>query len=210
MTTSFVEPREQVADRVQVEVLELRVAARLVGHLGDVELVVDVAVQAEPFLVHGRDRLPRQVDRDRHVPEPAAARRLGDDGALVADDRVVEARLERVRADRPEHPAGDEDDVDSRRTGGGDRAPGARVQEGVFADEGAVEVARERVDRAGEGGRESQLPLVRNVTRALICGSCNDAKLGITFAGNPGWTYAFGFTIDSRTNLSSGCFAVLA
>src|SRR5207237_3973943 len=152
------------------------------------EVVVDVAVQAEALLVHGRDRLPRQLDRDRHVAEPAAAPRLGDDGALVADDRVVEAGLERVRPDRPEHPAGDEDDVDPGRARGGDRVAGARVQEAVLADERAVEVARERVDRAGEVRRESQLPLVRNLTRASTWAFESDAKLGITCGGYPGWT----------------------
>ena len=72
--------------------------------------------------------------------------------------------------------------MDPGRAGGGDRAPGARVQQAVLSDERTVEVARERVDRAGKVRRESQLPLVRNVTRALICGSCSDAKLGMTFA----------------------------
>ena len=46
-----VEPVEQVADRMQLEVLEVRVALRLGGDLGDVELVVHVAVQPEAFLV---------------------------------------------------------------------------------------------------------------------------------------------------------------
>ena len=138
------------------------------------------------FLFTDDGRLMLQVlgrERDRHVAEPAAARRLGDDGALVADDRVVEARLERVRPDRPEHPAGDEDDVDPGRAGGGDRAPRALVQEAVLGDERAVEVARERVDRAGEVRRESQLPLVRNVTRASTWALESDAKLGMTFGG---------------------------
>jgi hypothetical protein len=71
--------------------------------------------------------------------------------------------------------------VDSGGVGGGDRPPSALVEEAVLGDERAVEVARERVDRAGEVRRKSQLPLVRNVTRALICGSCSDAKLGMTF-----------------------------
>jgi hypothetical protein len=73
--------------------------------------------------------------------------------------------------------------VDPGRARGDDRAPRARVQEAVLADERAVEVARERVDRAGEVRRESQLPLVRNLTRASTWGFESDAKLGITFGG---------------------------
>ena len=78
--------------------------------------------------------------------------------------------------------------MDSRRARGCERAARARVQEGVLADERAVEVARERVDRAGEVRRESQLPLVRNVTRASTWLFDSDAKLGMTFAAKPGWT----------------------
>ena len=78
--------------------------------------------------------------------------------------------------------------MDPGRAGGGDRAPGARVQEPVLGDERAVEVARERVDRAGEVRRESQLPLVRNETRASTWSFDSDAKLGMTPFGNPGWT----------------------
>jgi hypothetical protein len=73
--------------------------------------------------------------------------------------------------------------VDLGRARRGDRAPGARVEEGVLADERAIEVARERVDRAGEVRRESQLPLVRNVTRASTSALDSDAKLGMTFGG---------------------------
>ena len=78
--------------------------------------------------------------------------------------------------------------MDPGRARAGDRAAGARVQEAVLADERAVEVARERVDRAGEVRRESQLPLVRNETRASTWLFDSDEKLGMTFGGNPGWT----------------------
>ena len=78
--------------------------------------------------------------------------------------------------------------MDPGRAGGGDRPPGARVQEAVLGDERAVEVARERVDRAGEVRRESQLPLVRNETRASTWALDSDAKLGMTFGWKPGWT----------------------
>ena len=78
--------------------------------------------------------------------------------------------------------------MDAGRAGGGDGASRARVQEAVLGDERAVEVARERVDRAGEVRRESQLPLVRNETRASTWLFDSDEKLGMTFGGNPGWT----------------------
>jgi hypothetical protein len=76
--------------------------------------------------------------------------------------------------------------VDPPAAGGGDRAACARVQEAVLADERPVEVARECVDRAGEVRRQSQLPVVRNLTRASTWVFESDEKLGITFAGNPG------------------------
>jgi hypothetical protein len=78
--------------------------------------------------------------------------------------------------------------MDPGRAGGGDRPSGARVQEPVLGDERAVEVARERVDRAGEVRRESQLPLVRNETRASTWLFDSDAKLGMTPRGYPDWT----------------------
>jgi hypothetical protein len=72
--------------------------------------------------------------------------------------------------------------VDPGRARAGERALRARAEESVLADERAVEVAREGVDRAGEVRRESQLPLVRNVTRASTWALESEAKLGITFA----------------------------
>lgn len=73
--------------------------------------------------------------------------------------------------------------MDPRRAGGGNRASRAWVQKAVLGDERAVEVAGERLDRAGEVRRESQLPLVRNVTRASTWALGSDAKLGMTFGG---------------------------
>ena len=73
--------------------------------------------------------------------------------------------------------------MDAGGAGGGDRAPRARVQEAVLGDERAVEVARECLDRAGEVRRESQLPLVRNLTSASTWAFDSDAKLGMTFGG---------------------------
>ena len=73
--------------------------------------------------------------------------------------------------------------MDPGRARGGDRATGALVQKAVLGDERAVEVAGERLDRAGEVRRESQLPLVRNVTRASTWAFDSEAKLGITCGG---------------------------
>jgi hypothetical protein len=78
--------------------------------------------------------------------------------------------------------------VDPGGTGGGDRTSGARVQDPVLADQRTVEVARESVDRAGEVRRESQLPLVRNETRASTWPFDSDLKLGMTFGAKPFWT----------------------
>src|SRR3712207_6977698 len=55
-----VEPRRQVADGVDLEVLEVRVRARLGRHLGDVELVVDVAVQVVRSEEHTSELQSRQ------------------------------------------------------------------------------------------------------------------------------------------------------
>ena len=56
--------------------------------LRDGKPVVDVAVGREAGGVERRDRLAGELERDRLVEEELAARRLRDDRALVADDRV--------------------------------------------------------------------------------------------------------------------------
>lgn len=63
---------------------------------------------------------------------------------------------------------------------GGDRAPGARREDRVLADQRAVEIAGERLDLAREVRGESQLPFVRNATSASIWDFGRLAKLGIT------------------------------
>ena len=90
---------------MHLEVLERRV--RLGGGrvLGDVELVVDVAVERVALGLHGGDRLARELERDRLVAQEAPADRIGDDRALVADDRILDPGRRRVRPHRPEHPA---------------------------------------------------------------------------------------------------------
>ena len=130
----------------------------MLGDLGHVELVVDVAVEPEARGLDGDDRLARELERNRLVQEEAAAR-LGDDGALVADDGILlEAEFGEVRPYRPEHAPGDDDEADSRLAHGGDGCERARAQEAVLPDQGPVEVASERRDVAREVVREVQLP----------------------------------------------------
>src|SRR2546423_15710902 len=173
---------------MELDVLEVGVASRLGRDLGDVELVLDVAVQPEAFVVDRPDRLAGGLERDGHMPQPPAALRLGDDRALVADDRVVEPGLERVRPHRPEHAPGHDYDMDARRPRGRDRTARAQAQEPVLGDQRPVEVAGERLDLAREVGRELQLPLVRNETSASTWLFVSVLKLGMTFGGKPGWT----------------------
>ena len=54
------------------DALEVGVRARVLGHLGDVELVVDVAVEAEALGLDRGDRLARELERDRLVQQPLA------------------------------------------------------------------------------------------------------------------------------------------
>ena len=144
------QPVAQRADRVDLEVLEVRVASRFRCDLGDVQEVVDVAVEMEAGGDDGVDHLERVRQRDRHVPQELSGDRVGDDRALVADHGVVDSGLEDVRPHRAEHPPGDDDHAHSGGARGADRRPRARAQDGVLGDEGAVQVDRERGERAGE------------------------------------------------------------
>jgi hypothetical protein len=100
------------------------------------------------------DHHERSLPRDGHVAEELAGHRVGNDGALVADDRVVDPGLLDVRADRAEHPSGDDDHAHAGRAHGGDRSLRPRPQDSVLGDQGAVEVDRERGERAGKAGGE--------------------------------------------------------
>ena len=85
-----VEPGAQIADRMDLEVLEVGVAPRLRCDLRHVELVVYVAVQVEAGREHGVHRLAGPGQRDRDMEEELTRPRVGDDRALVADDEIVE------------------------------------------------------------------------------------------------------------------------
>jgi hypothetical protein len=91
---------------------------------------------------------------------------------LVADDRIVEPRFERIATHGLEHPTGNEHDVNSGRVRRGDRSTRPRSQQRVFADQRPVEVARDGLNLVREVGGESQpCGLVRKSTRSLSCWS---------------------------------------
>ena len=138
-----VEPRAEVADGVDLEVLEVGIRSRLRGHLRDEEQVVEVAVEMEAGREHGVHGRPGVRQRHRNVEEELRRTRVGDDRSLVADDEIVEARQLEIRPHRPEHAAGDDHDVDARGAGAYESLAGARPQHAVLGDEGAVEIERE-------------------------------------------------------------------
>ena len=124
----------------------------------DVELVVDVTEDGEPRLREQLDRLVRFRLRHRHVAEKLAGHGIGDERPLVADERLRDARREDVRPRRPEHPSGRDDHRNAGGPGARDRRVRAGAQLNVLRDQRPVEVARERLDLAGEVRREDQLP----------------------------------------------------
>src|SRR5581483_4723236 len=166
-----VEPREEVADRVDGELLELRVPVGLGRLARDIELVVDVDVEWVAGGLHLPDRVACQVERDRHVAQELARLRVGDDGALVADERVVEARVVRVADGGLVHAAGHDQDVQSRLARGVDRALRTRPELDVLAYERPVEVARERAQAAREIRGKDQLWVdwKTNAATSAIC-----------------------------------------
>jgi hypothetical protein len=95
---------------------------------------------------HGIHRLARLGERDRDVQEKLARHRVGNDGALVADDEIVELCLLEVRAHGAEHPPGDDDDVNAGLPCARQRFAGARPEDAVLGDERPVEVEREGGD----------------------------------------------------------------
>jgi hypothetical protein len=108
----------------------------------------------EPGRVHGIHRSPRVGERDGNVEQELARRGLGDDGSLVADDELVEARLLEIGPYRPEHATGHDDDVDSRCTRSRERLLRPRLQHAVLGDQRPVEVEREGGDRPRKALRE--------------------------------------------------------
>ena len=161
--------------------------------------------------------LARELERDRLVPQPPSGDGLGDDGALVADDRIVDPGLERIAPHRLEHAAGDDDDVNTLRADRGDRRLRSRPQQHVLGDQRAIEVAGDRRQVAREVVRELQpFGFDRKSTRAVRSAAGSDLyDFGITPFGHfaprqslP--TYLSGLTMDVWMNAASGCLAVFA
>ena len=150
------EPLDQVADDVELDPVQLGVLPRMRRVGRNVELVVDVDVRRVALLGQRRDRLARELERQRLVPQPVPVG-VGDDGALVADDRRVEVRrLERLPHGL-DHASGHDDDRNPGRLRTRKRRERARVERAVLPHERAVEVGRDDVDVAGEVlGEEDQ------------------------------------------------------
>jgi len=104
----------------------------------------------EAGVEHGVHRIARIRERDRDVEQELATRRIGDNRALVADDRIVEARLLEIRARRAEHPSRHDDHVRAGVANGSEGGASARPQDAVLGDEGPVEIEGERGDAPGE------------------------------------------------------------
>jgi hypothetical protein len=149
-----VEPGAEVADDVDLEVLEVGLASRLRRHLRHVEEVVDVAVEMEAGGDDGVHRLAGLRQWDGNVEEELARRRVGDGRSLVADDEIVEPCLLEVGPHRSEHPAGDDDDAGTCRSRPSERVASPRAQDAVLGNQGSVEVEREGGDARRETGRE--------------------------------------------------------
>src|SRR5205823_12382432 len=65
----LVEPLQQIADLVQLDVLKACVLLRVPRHMRDVKLVVDVAVERPAALLDCVDRVARELERDRDVAQ---------------------------------------------------------------------------------------------------------------------------------------------
>jgi hypothetical protein len=142
---------------VERQVLEVGVRAGPLRHLGDVQVVVDVAVEPEARLLHRLDRLAGEGERDRLVQEPLARGRVDDGGSLVTDERRLDPRRLGVGEHGAVHAPRREHDVDARFPGGRERCARTGAEDAVLPDEGAVQVARERGDVAREAVGEGQL-----------------------------------------------------
>jgi hypothetical protein len=116
----------------------------------------------------------RLGERERDVEQELAARRIRDDGALVADDGIVKASRLEVRPNRAEHPAGDDDHVRAARPRAHERVARARPQHAVLRDQRPVEVEREGGDAPREirGKLYGALPPVDVTTKAATSAIC--------------------------------------
>src|SRR5262249_43904469 len=136
------------------------------------------------------------------VAEEPAAGRVGNDRALVADDRIGDAGRLRVRPYRPEHSPGDEDHVDSGVACGRDRRPRARPQLRVLPDQRPVEVAGERPHTLRKIVWEDQLLPATDETYAATSAIC----FGVSWPENEGMT-PLPFVTRSITSAWGGIFS---
>ncbi len=155
---------------MQRDPLKGRVALCLRGRVGDVQLVVDVDVEAEPGRLDCVDRLAGKGELDRLVQDPGAVR-IDDGRALVADERLrgarrararaapiaPSARCKRSRAPRPPAPAASprayEDGSRSRRRSASGRGPSRRPRR------------REGSRQGGSGALDQERDDVRELLR---------------------------------------------
>ena len=152
---------------MELQTLEVGVPSGFGCDLGDVQLVADVAIQPEAFVVQCANRLACELQRNRNVAQPFAGFRLRDDGALVTHERIVESGVECVGSHRPEHAAGHEDDVNACFADALEDRARTSMKRRVLADQRPVEVARHCCDVAREVRRKLQLFFVRKLTSAV-------------------------------------------
>jgi hypothetical protein len=91
------------------------------------------------------------------VAQERPCRGLGHDRALVADDRVGEPGSLEVGTNRPEHPAGDDDDVQASLASARKRSQRTRPQHPVLRNQRAVEIGRDERDVVRKAVGERQL-----------------------------------------------------
>jgi hypothetical protein len=90
------------------------------------------------------------------MSKPRTGHGVGDERALVADDRIVERRRLEIAAYRLEHPSGDDDHVRPCRAHALDCLARPRPELEVSRDQRTVEVARKRGDPPREFVREGE------------------------------------------------------
>ena len=167
-----VEPRSEVSNRGDREMLEARVALCFRGQFAHIEIVVDVDVQRVALVLDRCDRLTGEVERDRLVTQEHAGIRVDDRSALVADDRVDDPGLLRVRARRAEHPAGRDQHPEARRLRCADRLLRPLADDRVLCDQCAVEVADDDVDVERKIAWKLDQPEVDWTTYAAMSAIC--------------------------------------
>ena len=133
---------------MQLDAGDLAVAPRLRVRLGHVQLVVDVRVGRAGVRAERVQDLARELDVERTVQQHVARVGIGDEAALVADDRRVHVEHLRDAPRALEHPARREEDVDPAPLDGADRVDRPlRGAEGDAVEDRPVEIRRDRADR---------------------------------------------------------------